>query len=93
MSNMTSDHNDNLEENEETIAELGVHHPKEIEYNKRKRREVSEPPRYYQSIRMQKMFNEADLLVLEDRSNSRVRSFKIFDDKRVFPEIYENAEF
>ena len=42
---------------------------------------------------MQKMFNEADLLVLEDRSNSRVRSFKIFDDKRVFPEIYENEEF
>ena len=42
---------------------------------------------------MQKMFNEADLLVLEDRSNSRVRSFKIFDDKRVFPEIYEKDEF
>ena len=42
---------------------------------------------------MQKMFNEADLLVLEDRSNSRVRPFKIFDDKRVFPEIYENEEF
>lgn len=39
------------------------------------------------------MYNEADLLVLEDRSNSRVRSFKIFDDKRVFPEIYENEEF
>ena len=66
---------------------------KEIEYSKRKRREVSEPPRYYQSIKMQKMFNEADLLVLEDRSNSRVRSFKIFDDKRVFPEIYKNKEF
>lgn len=42
---------------------------------------------------MQKMFNEADLIVLEDRSNSRVRSFKIFDDKRVFPEIYEKDEF
>lgn len=39
------------------------------------------------------MFNEADLLVLEDRSNSRVRSFKIFDDRRVFPEIYEKEEF
>ncbi len=39
------------------------------------------------------MFNEADLLVLEDRSNSRVRSFKIFDDKRVFPEIYQSREF
>ena len=84
-------------ENEETIGELGsngnLQHAREIEYSKRKRREVSEPPRYYQSIRMQKMFNEADLLVLEDRSNSRVRSFKIFDDKRVFPEIYENEEF
>ena len=33
------------------------------------------------------------MLVLEDRSNSRVRSFKIFDDKRVFPEIYEKDEF
>ena len=42
---------------------------------------------------MQKMFHEADLLVLEDRSNSRVRSFKIFEDKQVFPEIYENDEF
>jgi hypothetical protein len=42
---------------------------------------------------MQKMYNEADLLVLEDRSNSRVRSFKIFEDKRVFPEIYEKEEF
>jgi len=39
------------------------------------------------------MYNEADLLVLEDRSNSRVRSFKIFDDRRVFPEIYEREEF
>ena len=42
---------------------------------------------------MQKMFHEADLLVLEDRSNSRVRSFKIFEDKQVFPEIYEKDEF
>lgn len=42
---------------------------------------------------MQKMYNEADLLVLEDRSNSRVRSFKIFEDRRVFPEIYEKREF
>lgn len=40
------------------------------------------------------MFNEADMLVLEDRSNSRVRSFKIFEDKRVFPELYkQNSEF
>ena len=39
------------------------------------------------------MFNEADLLVLEDRSNSRVRSFKIFEDRQVFPEIYEKDEF
>jgi len=39
------------------------------------------------------MYNEADLLVLEDASNSRVRSFKIFDDKRVFPEIYQKKEF
>ena len=42
---------------------------------------------------MQKMYHEADLLVLEDRSNSRVRSFKIFEDKQVFPEIYEKEEF
>ena len=39
------------------------------------------------------MFHEADLLVLEDRSNSRVRSFKIFEDRQVFPEIYEKDEF
>ena len=93
LSNLNTSEQNHTTENEETIGELGVNHQKEIEYNKRKRREVSEPPRYYQSIRMQKMFNEADLLVLEDRSNSRVRSFKIFDDKRVFPEIYENEEF
>ena len=81
-------------EHEETIGELGVQTAKEIENSKRRKtRGGSEPPRYYQSIVMQKMYNEADLLVLEDRSNSRVRSFKIFDDKRVFPEIYENDEF
>ena len=28
------------------------------------------------------------MLVLEDRSNSRVRSFKVFEDRRVFPELY-----
>lgn len=39
------------------------------------------------------MFNEADMLVLEDRSNSRVRSFKIFEDKRVFPELYKHSDF
>ena len=65
----------------------------EIQYNKRKRREVSEPPRYYQSLRSQKMFKEAPTHVLVDRSNSRVRSFKIFDDKRVFPELYVKEEF
>ena len=80
-------------EHEETIVELGVQSPKEIQYNKRARREASEPPRYYQSIKAQKMFNEADLLVLEDRSNSRVRSFKIFEDRRVFPALYEHEDF
>ena len=90
---MDSNFSNSEQEYEETIGDLGVSAAQEIEYSKRKRREVSEPPRYYQSIKMQKMFNEADLLVLEDRSNSRVRSFKIFEDKRVFPEIYENDEF
>ena len=45
LSNMTSEMNQTTE-NEETIGELGVHRQKEIEYNKRKRREASEPPRY-----------------------------------------------
>ena len=75
-------------EAEETIGEMGVQSPKEIVYSKRTRREASEPPRYYQSIQVEKMYREADLLLLEDRSNSRVRSFKIFEDKRVFPELY-----
>lgn len=80
-------------EPEDKVAELGFVDQTEIQYSKRKRREVSEPPRYYQSLQTIKLFKEADLLVLEDRSNSRVRSFKIFDDKRVFPEIYEKEEF
>ncbi len=35
------------QEHMETIGELGIKSPKEIEYSKRKRREVSEPPRFY----------------------------------------------
>ena len=38
------------------------------------------------------MYNDAEPYHLWDRSNSRI-PFKIFDDKRVFPEIYENEEF
>ena len=32
------------------------------------------------------MFNEADLLVLENRSTSQARSFKVFSEKQVFPD-------
>ena len=31
------------------------------------------------------MFTEADFLVLENRSTSQARSFKVFDEKQVFP--------
>ena len=31
------------------------------------------------------MYNEADLLVLENRSTSQARSFKVFKEKQVFP--------
>ena len=31
------------------------------------------------------MFTEADLLVLENRSTSQTRSFKVFHEKQVFP--------
>ena len=47
MSNITSAEMNQTTENEETIGELGVTYPHEIAYNKRKRREASEPPRYY----------------------------------------------
>ena len=40
-----------------------------------------------------KMYEEAAPFHLEDRSNSCVRSFKIFKDRAVFPQIYEDRNF
>ena len=45
---------------------------------------MSEPPRFV-TLASIKMFNEADLLVLENRSTSQARSFKVFDERQVFP--------
>ena len=55
-----------------------------LKFNKQGRREVSEPPKLI-SLSSMKMFNEADFLVLENRSTSQARSFKVFDEKQVFP--------
>ena len=52
----------------------------QLKFSHRKRREVSEPPRFV-TLASIKMFNEADLLVLENRSTSQARSFKVFDEK------------
>ena len=61
--------------------------------SRKRRREVSEPAREYRRLATDKMYKEAKLIVLEDRSNSCHRSFKIFDDKKVFSDIYKKKEF
>ena len=52
-----------------------------VKNSKRKRRDASEPMRQFQSLLCEKRYKEADSILLEDRSNSRLRQFKIFDDK------------
>ena len=77
----------------DSVAELGLVDPAQIRYSQKRRRQASEPPRHFATLKTQKMFREADMLLLEDRSESRMRSFKIFEDKRVFPELYTKKEF
>ena len=60
---------------------------------KRKKRDVSEPMRQNPSLICEKRFKEADSIALEDRSSSRLRQFKIFEDKQVFADIYKKREF
>ena len=64
-----------------------------VNTQKRKRRDVSEPTRKFQSLLCEKRYKEADSILLEDRSNSRMRQFKIFNDRQVFADIYKKKEF
>ena len=63
-----------------------IYDPELFDFSKHKRRQASEPAREITSLATKKLFAEADLLVLENRSTSKVRSFKIFDEKEVFPQ-------
>ena len=60
---------------------------------KRKKRDVSEQMRQNPSLICEKRYKEADSIALEDRSRSRHRQFKIFNDKQVFADIYKKREF
>jgi hypothetical protein len=62
------------------------------DFSQRKRREVSQPPKFASSAYAQKLFDEADLIVLEERKTSDVKSFKIFNDKQIFPDMYRKTE-
>ena len=58
-------------------------------------KEYIKPP--FETSRTQLMYDEADVLVLEGRtsfgvSDEGTRSFKMFDDRTILPEIYEKAE-
>ena len=68
-----------------------LHDPELFDFSKSKRRELSEPARFV-SKATQKLFKQADLLVLENRSTSKARSFKIFNEQEVFPETRMRPE-
>ena len=56
-----------------------------------KRREVSEPPKLVKTY-AEKLYDEGDLIVLEQRKTSGTKHFKIFNDKVLFPEMYKKQE-
>ena len=45
---------------------------------------MSEPPRLSSQLSF-KMFEEADLIVLDNQSTSKSKTFKIFDEEDIFP--------
>jgi len=51
---------------------------------------VSEPPKLRQKTYAEKLFEDGDLLHLEQRKSAGRKQFKIFSDKVLFPELYRN---
>ena len=56
----------------------------------KQRREYSEPPKLRQRTYAEKLYDEADLMHLEQRKTAGRKQFKIFHDKVLFPELYKD---